>query len=70
MNKYILEKECDVQGRLRFGHLEIKIEAKSREEAIEKASKSDDYKIIVDDYSIDDYTTYGKWKVIKEVNND
>ena len=60
MKKFKVIKDCDyVQGHLRSGHLEQIIEAESLEDAINKFEE-DFAELVVDDYEVDDYETYGE----------
>ena len=59
MKKFTVGKDFDyLQGHLRYGHAEITVEAESEEEAKTKAEEyfaNGDYRIIVDDFEIEDH---------------
>lgn len=70
MKKIVLN--CDyVQGYLRYGHFELKLDDKdykefkalSKEEQLEQIKSNGD--LIIDSYRVDDYETEGDFKVIE-----
>jgi hypothetical protein len=69
MKKFTIIRDLDyVQGYLRYGHLELTVEAETEEDALEKVKdyREYDYQVIVDDYSVDDYGDAGEPYIFKE----
>ena len=72
MPKYLLTKDLDcVMGHLRYGHLEVEIEADNLEDAKKKAQEYEEQpsymQVVIDDYSIDDWEAGSEPIQIEEI---